>query len=91
MCGNAPARIPTSRPESQTCLVCAKAATGYTTLASAAGRLIAHLGLTRRLKAEVQDLYSSPTTPPAVAHGQKARESKRLSRPVSTEPDSEAA
>jgi hypothetical protein len=67
---------PASRPQSRPSF-----------LASAAEKLIAHLGLTRRTTAEVQDLYSRPiTAPPA-----PLRRSKRLSRPVSVAPERNAA
>jgi hypothetical protein len=56
-------------------------------LASAAEKLIAHLGLSRRTTAEVQDLYSRPITAPAVP----LRGSKRLCRPVSVDPERNAA
>jgi hypothetical protein len=91
MCGHAPARVPAPRPESQSCPLCVKAAIGYATLASAAERLIAHLGLTRRVKAEVQDLYSRPRTAPAVPLAGNSRESTRVSRPVRAEPERDAA
>ena len=96
MCGHAFAKVPAPRPKSQSCPLCVKAAVvkaavGYVTLASAAERVIAHLGLTRRMKAEVQDLYSRPTTAPVVSLAGNSRASTRVSRPVSAEPERDAA
>jgi len=91
MCGHAPAKVPAPRPESQSCPLCVTAAVGYAILASAAERLIAHLGLTRRMKAEVQDLYSRPRTAPALSLAGNSRASTRVSRPVSAEPERDAA
>jgi hypothetical protein len=91
MCGHAPARVPAPRPESQSCPLCVKAAVGYAILASAAERVIAHLGLTRRMKAEVQDLYSRSSTAPVVSLAGNSRASSRTSRPVRGEPEREAA
>jgi hypothetical protein len=76
MCGHEAPGTPASRPQSQPSL-----------LASAAEKLIAHLRLTRRTTAEVRDLYSRPITAPAVP----LRGSKRLSQPVSVEPERNAA
>jgi len=69
----------------------ANPAMGYTVLASAAEHLIAHLGLTRPTTAEVQDLYSRPITAPPVPLHQMARVPKRLSHPVTGEPERSAA
>jgi hypothetical protein len=79
MCGNAPARVPTLAPASQPFTTAARPAMRPTVSVSAASvsaaeTLIQHLRLTRRLQAEVQDLYS-----------------RRASRPVSPEPDRDAA
>ena len=76
MCGHEAPVTPASRPQSQPSL-----------LASAAEKLIAHLGLTRRTTAEVQDLYSRPIAAPAVP----LQGLKRFSRPVSVEPERNAA
>jgi hypothetical protein len=76
MCGHETPVTPASRPQSQP-----------SCLASAAETLIAHLGLTRRTTVEVQDLYSRPVTAPAVP----LRGSKWMSRPVSVEPERNAA
>jgi hypothetical protein len=76
MCGHETPVTPASRPQLQP-----------SCLASAAETLIAHLGLTRRTRAEVQDLYSRPVTAPAVP----LRGSKRLSKAVSVEPERNAA
>jgi hypothetical protein len=91
MCGHAPAKAPERRPESRSCPLCVKAAVGYATLASAAERVIAHLGLTRRMKAEVQDLYSRPSTARVVSLAANSRASTRASRPVRAEPERDAA
>jgi hypothetical protein len=91
MCGHAPAKVPAPRPESQFCPLCVKATAGYAILASAAERLIAHLGLTRRMKAEIQDLYSRPSTAPVISLAGNSRASIRASRPVRAEPEREAA
>jgi hypothetical protein len=64
---------------------------GCTVLASPAEYLIAHLGLTGRTTAEVQDLYSRPIAAPAVPLRQTSQGSKRLSRPVIGEPERSAA
>jgi len=80
MCGHEAPVTPASRPQSQPSL-----------LASAAETLIAHLGLTQRTTAEVQDLYSRPITAPPVPLHQMARVPKRLSHPVTGEPERSAA
>jgi hypothetical protein len=61
MCGHAP-KVPASRPESRSFPPTVQAAVRYTIPAPAAERLIAHIGLTRRMKAEVQNLYSRSGT-----------------------------
>lgn len=53
--------------------------------------LIQHLGLTPRLTAEVQDMYSRPIATPVLPLAAKDRQPKRPSRPVSPEPEREAA
>jgi hypothetical protein len=58
MCGDNPSAI-VSQPGSQPCPAAEKSARGYTALACPACRLLAHLGLTPQLKAEVQELYST--------------------------------
>lgn len=60
-------------------------------VASAAATLLRHLGLARRLKAEIQDLSSRQATVPIVALAPKAGESRRASRPVSRESERDAA
>jgi hypothetical protein len=61
MCGHAP-KVPASRPESRSCPPSVQAAAGYTIPTAAAQRLIAHIKLARRMKAEVQNLYSRSDT-----------------------------
>ncbi len=60
MCGHAPAIVPASRPSWQPSLTVAKPAMRPTVVVYAAETLIQHLKLARRLRAEVQDLYSEP-------------------------------
>jgi hypothetical protein len=59
MCGDNPGALE-AQSESQTCAAAEKSARGYTALACPACRLLAHLALTQRLKAAVQDLSSAP-------------------------------
>ena len=91
MCEHAAPPASALQAQSQLSPIGAGPSMAYTVLASPAEYLIAHLGLTRRTTAEVQDLYSRPIAAPAVPLHQTARGSKRLSRPVIGEPDRSAA
>ena len=62
MCGNAPARVPPAPPGAQPSLTNARPAMRPTVTVSAE-TLIQHLRLTRRLKAEVQNLSKRPSRP----------------------------
>ena len=88
MCGYVP-NATASQSASQPCPAAEKSARGYTALACPACRLLAHLGLTRRKTARVEDLYSSSVT---TAPSRPAlRETKRFSRPIIAEPERDAA